>query len=118
MAQTLLLDTSSWDLTVDTAGNIAVASDPYALAQDAASAIRLMLGELYFDTTLGVPYLTQILGFKPPVSLMKQYFVAAALTVPGVVSAKCFISSWVDRQVTGQVQITDSSGNVSAASFG
>lgn len=114
---TLLLDVSVWDLTVDTAGNIAVATPPYALAQDAASAIRLMLGELFFDTTIGVPYLTGILGFTPPVSQMKQYFVAAALSVPGVVSAKCFITSWVDRTVTGQIQVTDSTGTVTAASF-
>lgn len=117
MAQTLLLDVLAWDLTVDAAGNIAVASDPYALAQDAASAIRLFQGELYFDTSQGIPYFSQILGKSPPISLLKNYFVQAALTVPGVASAKCFITSWTDRVVRGQVQITDSSGNVSAAGF-
>ena len=32
---TLLLHTSTWDLTVDIDGNIAMASDPYSEAQDA-----------------------------------------------------------------------------------
>lgn len=116
MAQTLLLS-PAWDLSVDASGNIAVADPALSLAQDAASAIRLFQGELYFDTTLGIPYLTQILGQSPPLSLLKAYFVQAAMTVPGVVSAKCFITSWIDRQITGQVQITDSSGTVAAASF-
>ena len=37
--KSLLLDPRSWDLTVDVSNNIAVASDPYSLAQDAACAI-------------------------------------------------------------------------------
>lgn len=114
---TLLLDTVSWDLTVDTSGNIAMATAPYALAQDAASAIRTFAGEIYFDTTLGIPYFSQILGYAPPIALMKAYFNEAALTVPGVVTSQCFITSWDDRVVRGQVQITDENGNASAAGF-
>ena len=117
MAATLLLDTLSWDLTVDTAGNIAVASEPYALAQDAASAIRTFAGEVYYNTLLGIPYFTQILGYAPPISLMKAYFNEAALTVPGVTTSQCFITSWDNRVVRGQVQISDENGNVSAAGF-
>jgi hypothetical protein len=41
-----LLDRSTSDLALDASGNIAVASAPYALAHDAASAIRLFAGEL------------------------------------------------------------------------
>lgn len=115
--QTLLLDQLAWDLTVDTAGNIAVASDPYSQAQDAASAIRTFAGEVYYDTTLGIPYFSQILGYAPPVSLMKAYFNAAALSVPGVATAQTFITSWQDRVVRGQVQIVSDSGNSSAAGF-
>lgn len=117
MADTLLLDTQSWDLVLDAAGNIAVASAPYALAQDAASAIKLFQGELWYDTSQGIPYFSTTLGMLPPVSLLKQQFVAAALTVPGVVSAQCFISSLIGRKVSGQVQVTDSAGNITAAAF-
>ena len=93
MPSTLLLDTIAWDLCVDANGNIAVASEPYSLAQDAASAIRLFQGELWYDTTQGVPYWGQILGQWPPVAVMKAAFISAALTVPGVVSAQCFINT-------------------------
>ena len=41
---TLLLDTLRWDLCLDVHGNIAVASDPYSVAQDVASAIRTFSG--------------------------------------------------------------------------
>jgi hypothetical protein len=115
--QTLLLDNQSWDLTVDTAGNIAVASDPYSQAQDAASAIRTFEAEVYFDTTLGIPYFQQVLGYAPPLSLLKAYFNSSALTVPGVTNAQSFIISWQDRTIRGQVQIKNDAGQVSAAGF-
>lgn len=115
--QTLLLDLTTWDLVIDADGNIAVASAPYSLAQDAASAIRLFQGELWYDTTQGVPYFQDILGKTPPPSLIKAKFVRAAKTVPGVVEAVCFITGITDRRLTGQVQVTDTFGVISAASF-
>ena len=108
---TMLLATDTWDLVVDANRNIALAQPPYALAQDVASAIRTFLGEVFYNTTLGVPYFQQILGKTPPVALFQEYMIAAALTVPGVVSAKCVIQSFTNRAVTGQVQFTDSAGN-------
>jgi hypothetical protein len=113
---TLLLDTVTWDLVVDAFGNIAVASNPYALAQDAASAIRTFQGEVYYDTTIGVPY-QNILGKRPNLALTKQALITAALTVPGVVSATCFLTGFTNRALTGQVQIRSASGQTSAASF-
>lgn len=115
--KTLLLDTVTWDLVLDVAGNIAVASDPYSLAQDAACAIKLFQSELWYDTTQGVPYFQDFLGHAPNVPLMKAKFKTAAETVPGVVSATCFITSVSERNVSGQVQVTDANGNVTAAAF-
>ncbi len=110
MAATLLLDRTVWDLCLTTDGNIAVATEPYAIAQDVASAIRLFDAELWYNTGKGVPYFAKILGHQPPLSLMKAEFAKAALTVPLVASVKTFISNTADRNVTGQVQITDTSG--------
>lgn len=107
----MLLDISAWDLVLDANRNIALAMPPYALAQDVASAIRTFLAEVYYDTTLGVPYFAQILGKTPPVALFQEYMIQAALTVPGVVSATCVVQSFTNRQVTGQVQFTDNLGN-------
>lgn len=108
--KTLLLNPSSWDLTLDASGNIALAAEPYAIAQDVASACRLFIGELWFDTTQGVPYFQRILGLLPPASLVKSLLEKAALTVPGVFTATCVISTFNNRELTGQIQITTSSG--------
>jgi len=115
--KTLLLDTLTLDLCLDRAGNIAVADDPYAQAQDASSAIRTFQGEVYYNVQLGVPYFAQILGKFPSLALLKAKFVAAALTVPGVVKARCFISNFEDRQVNGQVEILNSKGVRSFVGF-
>src|SRR5579859_1555101 len=114
--KTLLLDTVTWDLVLDVNGNIALADEPYALAQDAASAIRTFLGEVYYDTTLGVPY-QQILGQAPNIAFLKAKLEQAALTVPDVASATVFISSIQGRAVSGQVQIVNTSGQTQAATF-
>lgn len=108
---TLLLDVSTWDLCLDAARNIAVASRPYALAQDVASAIKTFLGECWYNTELGIPYFQQILGKTPPHTYFQEQMVAAALTVPGVVTATCVISGFKNRVVTAQVQFTDDAGN-------
>ena len=100
--KTLLLDQTTWDLVVDASGDIAVASDPYSIAQDAASAIRTFQGECYYDTTLGVPYWSQILGRSPPLSLLKAKLVAAALTVPDVA---VMVSTPDDQLVDAAVQL-------------
>lgn len=114
---TLLLDRSEWDLVVDSAGNIAVAEPPYALAQDVASAVRLFLGELYYDTTKGVPYFEDVLGKLPPPSLLTGYIERAARTVPGVVSAQCIIEAFDAREVRGQVRFIDETGAAHGVTF-
>lgn len=118
MASTILLDTLSWDLVLDADGNLAVASEPYSLAQDAASAIRTFLGECFWDTTVGVPWLQQVLAMQPSLPLLKGQLVAAAMTVPDVASAVVFLSSFNGRMVTGQVQVTATkTQTVSVATF-
>lgn len=114
---TLLLDRTYWDLVLDSAGNIAMATAPYALAQDVASAVKLFLGELYYNTFKGVPYFSQVLGKLPPASVLLQLIEAAALSVPGVVTATVVIQSFNSRQVTGQIQFTDESGVTTAVGF-
>lgn len=115
--KTIFLEPRTWDLAKTAGGDIALASDPYSKAQDAASAVRLFEGELYYDVRLGVPYFQQILGRAPPLAYMRQKFIAAALRVPGVVSAAAFISSVTNRTVNGQVQVTDQTGKTLGANF-
>ena len=117
MANTLLLDTETWDLVVDSNGDIAMATAPYSLAQDAASACRLFQGELWYDVNQGVPYWQSILGQMPPLALLKAKYEAAAKSVPDVDNVNVFIATITrDRVVSGQVQI-QSGSQASVASF-
>jgi hypothetical protein len=108
---TLLLDRTTWDLLLDANGNIAIASGTYAIAQDIASAVRAFVGEVYYDTSLGLPYMQQILGRGQSLALFEADAAAQALTVPGVASARCVASvSPITRQVTGAILFTTTSG--------
>ena len=117
MFNTLLLDRTQWDLVIDSAGNIAQAAPPYALAQDVASAVRLFIKELWYDTTKGIPYWENVLGHLPPASLLTGYIEKAALTVPGVVSAQCIISAFNAREITGQIKFIDETGAANGVHF-
>ena len=88
-----------------------------ALAQDVASAVRLFLGELWYNTPKGIPYFEDVLGQLPPLSLLTGYIEKAALTVPGVVSAQCIISAFDAREITGQIQFIDETGAANGVTF-
>jgi hypothetical protein len=120
MASTLLLDPVAWDLTLDVNNNIAVVAEPYALAQDAASAMKVFQGEMWWDTTVGVPYLQQIFGQAPPIPLVKQLLINAAMSAStDIASAQVFFAALnpATRQLTGQVQIISVTSALSAANF-
>lgn len=110
--KTLLLDRTLWDLVIDANGNIAAADEPYRIAQDVASAVKLFAGELYYDTTKGVPYFNNILGQRPSSAYITAQIEQAAATVPGVSSAVCTFNTFDGRQLTGQITITDTAGNI------
>jgi hypothetical protein len=114
---TLLLDQTAWDLVLDASGNIALASAPYALAQDAASGCRTFQGECWYDTTIGIPYLTEIMGQAPSIPLMKGWFTTMANRVPGIISSAAYIISIINRKVSGQIQVTDVSGVILPMAF-
>jgi len=121
MASTLLLDLDNWDLVADANGNIAIADEPYALAQDVATAIKTFLKDLYFNQTDGIDYFGRILGHTPPLQVFQQLMVSAALSAsPDVVTAECNITAFDDstRTATGQVIFTDINGNTNQVSFG
>ncbi|WP_048996448.1 hypothetical protein [Burkholderia multivorans] len=115
--KTLLLDTEAWDLVLDANGNIALADEPYSIAQDVASAVRTFISECWYDTSIGIPYFTEVLGQWPPVSLVQGLIEQQALTVPDVVKARCVITDFSDRQITGQIQVIDVTGQQHNVSF-
>lgn len=113
MTTSIFLNPKTWDLAIDSAGNIATTSGADRIAQDVATTCRTNLGEVIYDTTLGIRYFQDILGQAPNPGLFKAAVVQAALAVPGVVSAVCYLSA-VAPEIQGQVQVSDSTGAVIA----
>lgn len=114
---TLILAQDTWDLILDAQGNIAMATDPYSLVQDVSSAVRLFLGELWYDEIQGVPYRENILGHNPSLQYVRIQIEKAALTVPTIVLAKASITSFEGREIKGYVQITDAAVTVQTVQF-
>ena len=108
---------AAWDLEPDANKNIALASGPGAIAQDVASAISTFLGEVYYDTTQGIPYFSKVLGQEYSPSLAQALLVQAALTVPGVVSAQAKITGFVNRKIGGTVTVIDTTGQSLGVTF-
>jgi hypothetical protein len=117
MKDTLLLDLDTWDLLVDSDGNLAKATPPYSTTQDVASACRLFDGELFYNTETGIPYFQDILGHQPPLSLVRAHIENAALTVPGVIKAKCVIRDINARTLTGWILFVDENGDEQKLDF-
>lgn len=110
MGNTLLLDRQNWDLCVDANGNIAMATEPYSMVQDVASACRLFTGEKWYGGDGGIPYFRDILGQFRPVTVLKEHLRRQALTVPGVLSATVYLTEAKNRSLGGQIQITTETG--------
>ena len=114
---TLALDLTNWDLFTDASGNIAVVSDPYAIAQSVASACKVFKGEEWYDTTAGIPYFEKILGKPPSITFIKAQLVNAASSVPGCYNPIVYISALNNRQISGQIQFTDALGAQQVVGF-
>lgn len=116
--KTALLDITEWDIVLNAAGNLAIATEPYQYAQDVASAIKLFLGELWYDINKGVPYFTDILGHTPPITYFQALMESAALTVPGVIKATCNIFELENRTISGEVRFTTVTGQTGTVAIG
>lgn len=117
MPKTLLLDQTAWDLVLTAGGDIAVADEPYALAQDVAAAVRTWLGDCWYDTTIGLPYAESILGQDPPLQFVRAKVTDAALSVPNVIEVLDVQLSLSGRTLTGYIKFTDAAGVESGVSF-
>ena len=85
--KTIFLNPRTWDLDLDTQGNIAIATDEYQQAQDIASSCRVFLGDDYYNKDDGIPYLEEIMGKSGyPMALYQRHLHDRSMLVSGVVS--------------------------------
>lgn len=79
-----LLLTEDWDLQVDREGNIATCKEPYSIAQQVATEIKLEKGEGWYDVSQGTPYFANILGVNPNWGLIRNTLLNRANNVDDV----------------------------------
>lgn len=109
--KTLFLLPGTWDLTLDTSGNLAIATDQYAIAQSVANKCRVFVKDMYYSQSEGIPYLESILGKNSySLALYRQNLEEAAMSVDGVVSARAELTTANDRVVRGRIIFTDTTG--------
>ncbi len=119
---TLALDHALWDLDTDAQGNWRTFGDgtPQSdatgpgmrLAQDVATRCLAWRGEVYYDTTQGIRYLT-ILGEFPNLTLLQAAFNAEGLKVPlcQTALANFQFAAGAQRVLGGTLTVSDINGN-------
>lgn len=114
LTKSLQLDNDSWDILLDGAGNLAITSDKQAVAQDVATACLSHLGEVWFDTTLGIPWLSEIVGKNSSVSYIQNQMEEEALRLPYVAQALAtVIFDREKRKASGLITVIDTQGRES-----
>ena len=115
--KTLYLDPDTWSPVLNSEGGLAVATDQYRIAQDVATSVRVFLGECFYDTTRGVPYTTQILDVSTNLELVRSELIKAAELIESVYKAEVYFTDFTNRSLSGQIQITDTSGSTIITTF-
>ena len=116
-AYTLMLD-ENWDITLSGDGKIKVATEAYAIAQNASNAVRLFTNDAYFDKQKGIPHFDIELGHGiSAIPLLQTKIQNAARAVEGVNDAIAILDIEKDRILGGSAYITLSSGENAEITF-
>ncbi|AHK72189.1 MULTISPECIES: hypothetical protein [Gluconobacter] len=116
--KSLLLDRTTWDLSLDANRDLAVCTEPYSVLQDVATAVRTWLGECWYDTSLGLPFDSGIFDGSSSLPLLRAQAESAAMSVPGVAAAQCaLIGPREDRSIGGAIAITLTTGETQSVQF-
>lgn len=115
---TLLL-TDDWDLTLDSAGDIATTTGAYSIAQNVANAVRLFTVDAWFNPERGIPHFAIDLARMPALSVFRSRVLAAARGVDGVADAAVTITGVNERNerlLTGEITIRTTTGETANVS--
>ena len=109
--KTIFLLPTTWDITLDIAGNLAVATEEYQQAQDIASSCRVFYGDDFYNKTDGIPYLESILGKSSyPIALYQRNLHDRSMLVNGIVSAEAQLQRLDNRVLSGSIIFTNENG--------
>lgn len=114
----LLLDRTTWDLCVTASRDIAMASAPYCVVQDVATAVRTFAGECWYDTSKGIAYFRLVLGVGQSPAAFRTQVEATARAVSGVSDARCVLTAiGADRVLSGSILVTLTTEGTTSVSF-
>ena len=116
--RSLLLDTDTWDLTLDKAGQIVQTDGAYCIAQNVSNAIRLFTNDAWYDPDRGIPHFAIELGeSSPSISVLRSRIRKAAIEVDGVDDATVTIEGLTERTVTGSILLQLDTGETAEVMF-
>lgn len=114
----LKLDTDTWDIGLDDKGNLQTVTNPYACAQDVATACSTFRGECIYNTAAGIPYYEKILGFNPGTGAVQTYLENEALRLSYIAQASAtVINNNGTRASTGVIVTVDTNGTESTVNL-
>lgn len=106
--KTLFLKVDTWDLAIDTQGNLAIATEEYQQAQDICTSCRVFYSDDYYNKTDGIPYLESIMGKSNyPISLYQRHLHDRSMLVSGVVSIDVKLFPLKDRIMSGTIDFVN-----------
>jgi len=84
-----------------TEGDLAIClTDTHAIAQAITIRLKTLAGEWFLNTTLGIPYLTEIFGHKRNERFIRQTILPEIEAVPGVYQVRDFrVQEQANRQL-------------------
>jgi hypothetical protein len=111
MLTTSLNLNENWDIHLNGENNLATVQDANAVSQDVASACKTHLGEVWFDTSIGIPWLTQILGKPVSAVFIQSQLEKQAKRLPYVSNARAtVVTDRKTRTARGLIAIVDTDG--------
>lgn len=108
IGHTLYLN-DKWDIFSDASGQIELVSGAYAIAQNAANAVRLFKNDAYLAQTRGIPHFEIELGKAPAIAapILRTRIRETVLNVNGVTGAEVDLTfDESGRVMGGEVQAT------------
>lgn len=108
IGRTLYLN-DKWDIFSDASGQIALVSGAYAIAQNAANAVRLFKNDAYLAQTRGIPHFEIELGKAPAIAapILRTRIRETVLNVNGVTGAEVDLTfDESGRVMGGEVKAT------------
>ncbi len=106
-SSSLYLNPDTWDLQLDGNGDLQITANPYAIAQDVATACLTFRKECYYNSSLGVPFFqddNRILG----IGELQYYYEEEAKSIKTVAAARCtLVTEGASRAFRGVITVTD-----------